>query len=278
MDRYSPAVFVDLVSNHDITFSIMVSSQLAQLVDYLSLSDVPKLTSLKRVVSSSEQLSIYVRQKSIEILPCDLFEIYGASEVGIVTCKNLRAESEIPGGIGFPIKNVQVALRRVDDGNDILDHGIVGEICVSSSYCCLVGRAHDQTNSAIFYSGDLAYRSESGELILVGRLKDMIKISGISVYPRDIEEFVHGLELVTEVCVVGVSAPNRHAEALVMLFTAAELVDRNLIFRALIGKLEDYQIPKLIQQVEAIPQTSIGKIDRNKAREIARELLEVSLD
>lgn len=278
MDRYSPAVFIDLVSNHDITFSIMVSSQLAQLVDYLSLSDVPKLTSLKRVVSSSEQLPIHVRQKSIERLPCELFEIYGASEVGIVTCKNLRAESEIPGAIGFPIKNVQVTLRNVDDGNDILDPGIVGEICVSSSYCGLGARARGQANPAIFYSADLAYRSETGELIFVGRLKDMIKISGISVYPRDIEEFVHGLGLVTNVCVVGVSPSDGRTETLVMLYTAAELVDRNLIFRALISKLEHYQIPKLIQQVDAIPLTSIGKIDRKAAREVARELLEVSLD
>ena len=56
-------------------------------------------------------------------------------------------------------------------------------------------------------TGDVVTMDEEGNITIVDRIKDMVKVKGYQVSPTEVEEAVAGLEGVAEVCVVGVAHP-----------------------------------------------------------------------
>ena len=54
------------------------------------------------------------------------------------------------------------------------------------------------------HTGDLAVMDADGYLSIVGRIKDMIIRGGENIYPREIEEFLHGLPGIADAHVIGV--------------------------------------------------------------------------
>ena len=101
-------------------------------------------------------------------------------------------------------------MRIIGENGQEAKDGDVGELALKS-WVVMEGYYKDAelTSEVLrngwFYTGDLARRDEEGFYYIVGRKRDMIKVSGQIVFPSEVEEVMHRHPAVKEVAVVGVA-------------------------------------------------------------------------
>jgi long-chain acyl-CoA synthetase len=118
-----------------------------------------------------------------------------------------------------------------------------------------------------FMTGDEGHITESGELFLTGRIKDIINIAGIKVSPYEVEAVLHLHPAVLEAAVVAAADPlyGEVVKAYVRTRETFDLSERDLI-RFASEHLMNFQVPKSIEFVETFPLNNMGKLDRNQLR------------
>ncbi|MET0389481.1 MAG: hypothetical protein ABW321_26140 [Polyangiales bacterium] len=110
-------------------------------------------------------------------------------------------------------------------------------------------------------------RDPGGFLRIVDRTKDMIVSGGFNIYPREIEDIIGEHPAVSQVAVIGVPHPKwgEAVKALVVQRAGATAPADELI--ALVAQRKgSYQAPKLVEFIDAIPQTAVGKPDKKVLR------------
>jgi fatty-acyl-CoA synthase len=154
--------------------------------------------------------------------------------------------------------------------------GTPGEQC-TRGYSVMLGYWNDPdaTARAIdadgwMHTGDLAVMDDDGYLSIVGRIKDMIIRGGENIYPREIEEFLHGLPGIAEAHVIGVPSERygEEVEAWVKLRDGVSLTVEELI-AACRGRIASYKLPRHWRIVDSFPMTVTGKIQKYRMREQA---------
>jgi fatty-acyl-CoA synthase len=124
------------------------------------------------------------------------------------------------------------------------------------------------------HSGDLGIKDAKGNFRITGRIKDMIIRGGENIYPREIEEYLHQIEEITDVQVAGIASPKYGEEvgAFIILKEGSKISEEEIIDFCR-GKISRYKIPKYIFFVKSFPMTASGKIQKYKLREMGVELL-----
>ena len=120
-------------------------------------------------------------------------------------------------------------------------------------------------------TGDIAKWMPGGYIKLIDRLKDMILVSGFNVFPNEIEDVISRFNRVLECAVVGI--PSEHTGEAVKVYavkrdpalTAQELKQYCRAY------LTPYKVPRVIQFVDSLPKSSLGKVLRRKLRELDRK-------
>jgi acyl-CoA synthetase (AMP-forming)/AMP-acid ligase II len=112
-------------------------------------------------------------------------------------------------------------------------------------------------------TGDIARVEEDGYFYLVGRKKDLIKASGFSVFPAEVENFLYGHEAVKEVAVVGVPDPYRgeNIKAFIVLKPAfTGQISEDELVQWSRAKMAAYKYPRIVEFVSELPKTASGKV------------------
>ena len=123
------------------------------------------------------------------------------------------------------------------------------------------------------HTGDLGEMDEEGYLRITGRSKDMIIRGGENVYPREIEEYIYGMEGVQDVQVVGVPSRKYGEEVGVFIIPKPGYDIRPEDVRDFCrGHIAWYKIPRFVACVQEYPLTASGKIMKYKLRELAGEM------
>ncbi|HOI96860.1 MAG TPA: AMP-binding protein [Syntrophobacter fumaroxidans] len=157
--------------------------------------------------------------------------------------------------------------------------GVPGEVCCRG-YVVMKGYYNmpEATTQAIdeqgwLHSGDLGVMDEDGYVAITGRHKDMIIRGGENIYPKEVEEFLYGMEGIRDVQVVGVPSAKYGEEvcAFVILKDGSSYSPQDVIDFCR-GKISRYKIPKCVAFVDGYPMTASGKIQKFKLRETAAQL------
>lgn len=116
-------------------------------------------------------------------------------------------------------------------------------------------------------TGDLGYRRDDGNLVLVGRLSEMFKSGGFNVYPREIEEAIESHPAVALAAVFGVPDPlfQEVGEAWVLL-TSGGGVDAVALASHCREQLANYKVPKRFFLCSELPMLPVGKIDKARLK------------
>ncbi|MDZ7724215.1 MAG: AMP-binding protein [candidate division KSB1 bacterium] len=124
------------------------------------------------------------------------------------------------------------------------------------------------------HSGDLGTMDKTGYLSITGRKKDMIIRGGENISPREIEEFIYGMENVQNVQVVGVPSSKYGEEvgAFIIRKHGSDLEPED-IRDFCRGQISRHKIPRYIWFVQDYPMTASGKIQKYKLVEQSAELL-----
>ncbi len=115
------------------------------------------------------------------------------------------------------------------------------------------------------YTGDLGRVDEDGYLTFIGRIKEMIKVSGFSVFPEDVEALLMHHPGVAQVAVIGV--PDETRGQVVKAFVVLQEEMRNRINEYVIiewatDHMASYKVPKMVEFRQQLPMSSAGKVLR----------------
>lgn len=201
-----------------------------------------------------------------------LIEAYGLTETSPAACINPMDLADYNDSIGLPLSSTDASIR--DPENNALPTGETGELCIRGPQVMKgYWNRPDDTASTIdsegwLHTGDVAIMNEAGFFKIVDRLKDMILVSGFNVYPNEIESVLANHPGVLEAGAIGV--PDEHSGEVVKVVIVKKDPDLSEadIKAYCKEELTGYKRPKIIQFVDELPKTNVGKILRRELREL----------
>jgi fatty-acyl-CoA synthase len=123
------------------------------------------------------------------------------------------------------------------------------------------------------HSGDIGIMDKDGYFAITGRIKDMIIRGGENIYPKEIEDFLHHMDGVRDVQVVGVPSKKYGEQpgAFVIPHPDADISPQDVIDFCH-GKIAWFKTPKFVHFLKEFPLTASGKVMKIKLREQSAEL------
>lgn len=268
LPRFTPELWVKCVKEYSPTFTIAVSVQLVQILEYIKSNGVEAISSFKTIVSSSALLEENVKHELLKILPCQLHEMYGTSETSTVSDVCFNSHHDKVKSVGSALPNVKIRIVRDEDDGECKPFEI-GEITVQSPLLCKGYYKQDSLmkNAMVnnyFRTGDLGYFDNDGYLYFAGRKKELIITGAINVYPNDIDEIVSKMNGVGE-CAAFSYPDEKLGEVVAIAIVKDEDSDISVrdvkIYCA--RHLADFQQPHKIFFVDYLPKNTLGKLQRN---------------
>ncbi len=221
--------------------------------------------------SSSAALPGGDKEKLISILPnVRKFDAYGGSEVGAVCYIDYNANRENTRCVGTANEGVEIFIvdenyeRKPDATED--DPGIIAikSNTVTAGYWKEPLLTAQTIVDGVIYMSDMGYM-EDGYLYLTGRRDDVINVGGFKIAPTEVEDVAMRYESVDE-CVCIPYEDKIFGRVVKMLVKVREgyTLDSHALADYIADKLEDYKVPKYIEEVDEILKTFNGKTDRKK--------------
>ena len=230
--------------------------------------------SVRMCVSAAEALPPQTAQRWKERFGLDIIDGIGSTEMLHIYCSNAPGRVE-PGTTGRPVPGYE--LRLVDDRGGELEGAAEGGLEVRGDSCAaFYWHQHEKTKSCMrgdwFSTGDRYARREDGAYVYVGRMDDMLKVSGLWVSPIDMEHVLLQHPRVTGVGVVGVTLEDATRVA---AFLECEGVGDDALADELRAwckeRMRRYEYPHVVEFVDELPRTLTGKVQRFRLRELAEE-------
>ncbi len=212
-----------------------------------------------------------------------IFNVYGPTETTIwSTIATLNSESRIT--IGKPISNTQVYI--MDSEMRLCPIGVVGEIYIGGS-----GLARGYLNRPdltmekfishefvagvsvrLYRTGDMGRWTHDGDIEYLGRTDHQVKIRGYRIELGEIESILYESGFIRQ-CVVIADEDSAGMKRLVGYVVTEGKFEREQIIVYLKSRLPDYMVPYILINVESLPLTINGKIDRKLLLGVTDELL-----
>jgi fatty-acyl-CoA synthase len=283
--RYHPDALVELIHREKVSFSHCVPTIL-QMVLASAKTKGFDLPGWKVVIGGAALPQALARQALEQGV--DLFTGYGMSETcPILTCAHLQPhmeawdidrQVEMRCKTGRPAPMVQI--RIVDEEmNDVPHDGASQGEIVARAPWLTQGYLKDPVNSeklwagGWLHTGDIAVIDEEGYLKITDRIKDVIKTGGEWVSSLDLEDLLLKHPEVVEAAVIGVPDPRWTERPLAIVVVEPGSPVSEAEIRAHLhdfatrGVISRYGVPDRIVFVDALPKTSVGKLDKKILRE-----------
>lgn len=207
----------------------------------------------------------------------DVVNVYGPTETTIWSAARHVGEPETCGHIGGPVRDTQ--LHVVDPCGHAVPPGIAGELMIGGAglargYLRAPGSTarsfrpdpfSAEPGARLYATGDLAIRCRNGEIRLLGRTDDQIKISGWRIELGDVEHALRHVPGVADAAVSVMRSADGQPSGLAAHLVADQAgptPDEASVLGTLSGTLPRYMMPRRVFPIEALPRTASGKLDR----------------
>lgn len=273
MLRWDAEQAMQLIQEHKITSMVCVPTLYIDLLNHPKVHQYD-LSSLKLCSSGGAKMPVPVIEAMEQKLGVTVYEGYGLTETSPVTHTNLAAPKRKVGSIGWPLEGAECKI--VDENNRQVPVGQVGELCVRGP---MVMRGYhnnpEATRQAIdsegfFHTGDLAYVDEEGYYYIVDRVKDMINVGGVKVFPKEVEHVLYEHPAVAECAVVGIPDERKGETVKAYIALKAGYAPSDTLAEEIqqhcLRELAAYKHPREIEFVKELPKTASGKIQKYMLR------------
>jgi long-chain acyl-CoA synthetase len=237
--------------------------------------------SIRVCFSGAAALMADTKQRFESLTGGRIVEGYSLTEAMMALCVNPVAGPNKLGSVGMPLPDVHVRIFDPEEGSREMPSGEIGEICFAAPQLMTgfwqrpeetrsVLREHVDSEGVRLYlhTGDLGYMDDDGYVFIVDRKKDLIKMSGYQVWPREIEEVLAAHPAIAEVGVAGVAddVKGEAVKAWVVLRAGQRANEADL--RAFCReKLAPYKVPSRIEFRSELPKTMVGKVLRRALKD-----------
>jgi acyl-CoA synthetase (AMP-forming)/AMP-acid ligase II len=233
----------------------------------LGLSHPPPWpATLRLVITAGAPLKPAVARRFREVFGLPIHVFYGASECGGI-CYDREGGAGERGTVGTPVEGVEITLVPCSQGATPTDSAAsdtagAGQITVRSPAVArgYIPDADPQLAAGSFLASDFATWRD-GELVLHGRLDDLINVKGKKVDPREVETVLAGLAGVREVAVLGVPGRGSEVVRAVIACRPGDLRPEQVL-RWCRDHLAAHKVPRSVILVPELPRTSRGKLNR----------------
>lgn len=268
---------LETLSKYKPTFFHAVPSLYVGLLFHKDIKDYD-LTSIRACLSGAAPLPEQVMYNFEELTGANVVEGYGLTETSPVTHVNPLVDGlKRPGSVGLPVPDTDVKIFDPKEGGQdtALPQGEEGEIGmkgpqVMKGYWNKPEETANTFNTdGYFMTGDIGYINEDGFLYITGRKKNMIDVSGLKVYPREVEEEIIEHPAVQEVAIIGVPHAIRgeSVKAFVVLQDDETASEEELI-EFCKGRIARYKIPRSVTFIDELPKSAVGKVLHRELRDM----------
>jgi acyl-CoA synthetase (AMP-forming)/AMP-acid ligase II len=253
---------------------LLVPTQWKMVLDYPQI-DRYDLRSVLVAMTGAGANPAHRKKQILEKFPNSLVvDVFGQTEMTPDTTLRIDASPETikNKSVGRPLSGIK--MRIVNEKGQDVPQGDTGEILYQSGTIMKGYYGDSQKTSEVikdgwFHSGDLGYIDAEGELIIVDRKGECISTGAEKVFPHEIEEVLQGHENVDAVCVIGVPDETwgNIVRAVVVLKPGKTATEEEIITWCK-DRMTGFKRPKSVVFTDAFPMSPVGKVLRNKVREI----------
>ncbi|HPV42903.1 MAG TPA: AMP-binding protein [Spirochaetota bacterium] len=220
----------------------------------------------------------YIKDLESIIGEGNFIELYGMTEMSPVMICNPRYGAKKPTSIGMPISDTLVKLIDPETGQPSKP-GEPGEIVITGPQI-MKGYYNkpDETANAVrdgwMHTGDVATIDEDGYFYIVDRVKDMVIVSGFKVFTRELDEVLAKHPDIEMAASVGIPDPDRPGSERVGIAIvlrpgiAKSDEEKAKITQYLRDNVAPYKVPKVIEFMDALPTSGVGKILKREIKKI----------
>jgi amino acid adenylation domain-containing protein len=267
-----PVELVDYLCENDITTMIWAVSALCLITTFHGL-DYKTPEKVNKILFSGEVMPFkHLKEWSSHLPDAMLVNLYGPTEI---TCnctyyileKGWQERESLPIGKAFPNRNV---FLLDENNNEVIGTDGVGEICVAGTSVSLgYYNNKEQTEKAfvqnplnkeyreiIYKTGDMAEYDADGNLCFRGRKDFQIKYMGHRIEIEEIEKAMESVSNIRRACCVFDEAKSR-----LYGFYVGDM-DKKEFHSILKEKLPEFMVPSALRNIDEMPLTKNGKIDR----------------
>lgn len=265
---FSPKKIAKIIETKKVNMSAAVPSMLAHMLKEPAF-DNPSLKNIKILFSGGDKISQKLKEDFDAILAkngskCKIMEGYGLSE--LASAVSVNTSPALNNSQGYPFPNVDIQI--ITDGQ-IQPAETVGEICIDSP--SVMNGYLDNTSPEFtlinghnyLHSGDHGYKDKDGFVYFKDRLKRIIIIGGINVYPQEVERVINNIEGVKNCCVARVMEGKMHTKVYLQLDAGVTFNAKMQakIEKTVAGQIIKYAVPTEFEQVEALKYNEMGKVN-----------------
>ncbi|WP_426209548.1 non-ribosomal peptide synthase/polyketide synthase [Pseudomonas sp. TWR2-1-1] len=260
-----PQALRELIVEHGITTLHFVPSMLQAFV---SAGELPICTSLKRIICSGEALPAELQRQVLGQTSSELHNLYGPTEAAIdVTSWACREDgSSVP--IGRPIANTQIHILDAD--LNPVPVGVAGELYIAGINLArgyqgraaltaerFVANPYGAPGERMYRSGDLARWRADGAIDYLGRLDHQVKLRGLRIELGEIEALLLAHANVQESVVIA-------RDDKLIGYWVGDAIEEDALKAHLARHLPEYMVPWRLVQLDTMPLSANGKLDRKQ--------------
>ena len=231
------------------------------------------LSFLKAYLTGSAPMAVETIRMLKELRDVPMVNVYGLTEITPMGTATPWGGDEKPGTVGIPIPNTDLKIVDLETGSKELKPGESGEICFKGPQVMMgYYKKPEETAKVIkdgwLMTGDVGFMDADGYITIVDRTKDIIIASGFNIYPKEIDELLMTHPKILEVCTIGVPDAYRGETVKVFVVTKPGQTMTEEDVRAFCREtLAAYKIPKLVEFMDTLPKSAVGKILRRELRD-----------
>lgn len=274
--EFSAKIYIDNLIKHEPSFIAGVPTLFQALLAHPKFSKV-SFGRLRGAYSGGDSLTASLKHRFDQVIAAqgskvELMEGYGLTEC-VTACTVSPSHKYRENSIGVPIPGMRVKIVDAHTAAD-LDYGEEGEICVTGP-TLMNGylnepdatadtlRTHDD-GFVWLHTGDIGLMDTDGYLYFRGRQKRIIKVSGVSVYPAQVEQVLEAHPSVRRACVIGTPDDYQMTSVKAFVVLADGVAEDARAHDDLLAHcrkhLMKWAVPRSIEFRAELPTTLVGKI------------------
>ena len=282
-----PGRFWQIIDKHGVNQFLTAPTAIRSLMAYgedhvlsYSLDSLKVLSSVGEPINEEAWKWYYLHVGKEK---CPVIDSWWQTETGGIMISGIGAISPLkPTFAGYPMPGIQPVLLD-QEGNEITEPNVEGYLCVKAPWPSMLRTTYgDHERCKInyfshykgyYFTGDGAKRDENGMYRIIGRIDDVINVSGHRFGTAEIENAINTNKLVVESAVVGYPHPVKGQS--IYAFIVCEKMPEDLVMtrgeivESVVAEIGKIALPEKIQFVTGLPKTRSGKIMRRILRKIA---------
>ena len=233
------------------------------------------LTSFRYAISGAMALPTATAQKWEQVTGGLVVEGYGMTETSPVALGNPCTDARRPGTLGLPFPSTQIRVVDAEDATREVEQGERGELLIQGPqvFAGYWGRPEETAEQLLeggwLRTGDIVTIDETGWVVLVDRIKEIIVTGGFKVYPSQVEDHLRSMPGVADVAVVGVPGGDlgETVVAALVLDPGARGIDLAAVRAWGERHLARYALPRRLVLLDELPRSQVGKVLRRVVRD-----------